>query len=426
MAIRQERPDPRWLLAAAVVLAAVAISAQTGSGGRNRPEHLDAPYVVLVSMDGFRPDYLERFTLPNLQRVMQRGTRAQSMVPVFPTLTFPNHYSLVTGLHPGRHGIVANSFYDPQRRQKYSMYDTGAVRDGTWYGGEPIWVTAETQGMVAACFFWPGSEAAIKGVRPTITKRYDGNVSNRARVNTVLDWLKRPAEMRPHMITLYFSEVDDASHAGPLDSRDVERAAQSVDRAIGQLLDGIDRLPDNLEDRVYLLITSDHGMVDTSLKQSLVIESIADLDGVVHTFDGPVTSFHVNGDRARATKLRDQINARVQHGRAYLRDELPDRVHYDHPRAGDVIVIMDEGWTLRRRHDVRPYVRRRWGTHGWDANVPSMRATFLAMGPRIRKGATVDEVHNVDVYPLMAELLGLRPADGIDGRAREIARKIME
>ena len=420
---RRSRPDPGWALVVAFGLVA-AVGAQAGSGGRNRTEHLDKPYVVLVSIDGFRPDYLDRFTLPHLQRVMQRGTRARTMVPVFPTLTFPNHYSLVTGLHPGRHGIVDNSFYDPARRQKYSMTDADTVRDGTWYGGEPIWVTAETQGMVAACFFWPGSEAAIKGVRATFTRRYDGKVSNGARVDAVLEWLKRPADSRPHMLTLYFSEVDEASHAGPLASRDVERAAQSVDRAIGQLVDGLDRLP--IKDRVYLVITSDHGMTDTTLQQALVIESIADLDGVIHTFDGPVTSFHVNGDLARATALRDRINTRVTQGRAYLRHELPARLHYDNPRGGDVIVIMDEGWTLRRRIDLRPYVRRRWGTHGWDVNVPSMRATFLAMGPGIRRGATVDEVHNVDVYPFMAELLGLRPADGIDGRASHIARLVKE
>ena len=411
-------------LAVAAVCVLVALSVRPDAGAQ-QAGHLDKPYVVLVSLDGFRPDYLDRFALPNLRRVMQRGTRAQWMVPVFPTLTFPNHYSLVTGLHPGRHGIVANSFYDPAWRQKYSMYDSETVTDSRWYGGEPIWVTAERQGMVAACYFWPGSEAAIGGMRPTFVKAYNDRTPNRDRVRAVLEWLNLPPERRPHLVTLYFSEVDTASHAGPLDAPAVQRAAQSLDRAIGQLLDGIDALP--IKDRVVLLVTSDHGMVETSRQRSITIESLTSLDGVVHTFDGPVTSLHLHGDIARATSVRDGINSRLTHGRAYLRQDLPPRFHYaDNPRAGDVVIVMDEGWTLRRRLDPRPYVRGRWGQHGWDNQAPSMRATFLAMGPGIRRGATVEPVENIDVYPLMTELLGLRPAQGIDGRAGAISRLIME
>ena len=171
------RPDPQ---------AAAANAA--GTGGVNRPEQQDKPYLILLSFDGFKPAYLDRLDLPNFRRVVQRGVRAQALVPVFPTLTFPNHYSVVTGLTAERHGIVGNSFYDPRRNATYSFRDEKSVTDGTWYRGEPIWVTAETQGLVAACFFWPGSEAAIKGVRPTIWNKYDGGVANEARVRTVLEF----------------------------------------------------------------------------------------------------------------------------------------------------------------------------------------------------------------------------------------------
>ena len=408
------------LFRAAFLLTTVFVSAlgasQGGSGGVNRAEQLDKPYVILVSLDGFRADYLDRFPLPNLRRIMQRGARARSMVPVFPSLTFPNHYSLVTGLFPDRHGIVSNSFYDPARAEKYSMYED-AVRDGSWYHGEPIWVTAESQGMVAACFFWPGSEAAINGVRPTFSKPYDGKVSNAARVKGVLDWLKMPAERRPHLITVYFSEVDDASHLGSVSDPRVERAARTVDRSIGQLLDGIDALP--LKDRVYVIVTSDHGMIDTTRRQSVSIDSLVDLGGVVHTFVGPVTSLHVRDNNiARATQLRDQLNARLANGRAYLRREVPERFRYSaDPRVGDVVVVMEEGWTLRRSYDLRSMVRQRWGMHGWDPDLTSMRAIFLAIGPGLRAGNVIGDIRNVDVYPLMAELLGLRLADEIDGTA---------
>ena len=350
MRFRKSSSDPdqhlcRGAAAAVFALALIAAlpSAAQPQSGINRPEHLDRPYVILVSLDGFRADYLDRFNLTYLRRLMSRGVRARSMIPVFPSLTFPNHYSLVTGLFPDRHGIVSNSFYDPERRAKYAMNDKDAVLDGTWYGGEPIWVTAETQGMVSACFFWPGSEAAIKGVRPTFVKPYDGAVPNAQRVNGVLDWLRLPAERRPHVLTVYFSEVDDASHRGSTSERRVYEAARSLDRAIGQLLDGIDALP--IRDRVYVLVTSDHGMVDTSASQSISIESLVDLDGVIQTFVGPVSSLHVRDHNlARATQLRDQLNARLKNGRAFLRGDLPERYHYSsNARSGDVIVVMDEG-----------------------------------------------------------------------------------
>jgi predicted AlkP superfamily pyrophosphatase or phosphodiesterase len=405
---------------------------QAGSGGTNNAEHRDKPYLVLVSLDGFKAEYLDRLDLPNLRRVMQRGTRARGMVPVFPSLTFPNHYSLVTGLHPGRHGIVANRFYDPARRKTYVYTDLEAVTDGSWYGGEPIWVTAEKQGMVTACFFWPGSEAPIQGVRPTIWNRYDVKVPHAARVKTVIDWLGLPIERRPHVTTLYFSELDSASHSGPLESPNVEKAARSLDTAIGALLDGIDALP--IRDRVYLLITSDHGMVNTSQRQRIALSSVLDpseLADLEASFGGPIASLHLRGGSDRARQLRDRINAKLARGTAYLRSDLPERFHYrDVPRAGDVVVIMDESWSLttpRPRASEAVTVEggtakrpERWGEHGWDNALPSMRALFLILGPGIRAGAIVPEVSNVDVYPLMTDLLGLRAASDIDGRPGHI------
>lgn len=335
---------------------------------------------------------------------------------MFPTLTFPNHYSLVTGLRPARHGIVANSFYDPGRGQKYSLGDAASVTDGTWYSGEPIWVTAETQGMVAACFFWPGSEAAIKGVRPSIYRSYEHETPGKERVAMVLEWLRLPADKRPHLVTMYFSAVDSASHDGPLSAPAVAAAARDVDAAIGVLVDGLDALPFHRE--INLLITSDHGMVDSQRSNKIAIESLTDLTGVVATFTGPITSLHVP-DRARAVEIRDRINARITHGRAYLRADVPERFYYrDNPRAGDVVVIMNAPWRLVRA-DARIRAERS-GEHGWDNALAAMRATFLAVGPGIPAGATIGEVENIDVYPLMTELLGLRGAPGIDGRPGHI------
>jgi predicted AlkP superfamily pyrophosphatase or phosphodiesterase len=432
--VKSKRPP---LLASAILLALAigcgptraalpagdAAASLTGSGGVNRPEHRDKPHLILISFDGFRADYLDRFELPNFRRVLARGTRARGMQPVFPSLTFPNHYSLVTGMHPGRHGLVNNNFYDPERKQRYAMSDRAAVEDGSWYGGEPIWVTAETQGMVAACFFWPGSEAAIKGVRPTFWQRFDDEVPNTTRVQTVLEWLQLPVEKRPHVITLYFSDLDSAAHDATIDSPAVAAAAQSVDSTLGELLNGLDALP--IRDRVWLLLTSDHGMVETSAAKTVRLETLLDTSDVYASYGGAVASLHIRGGPERAQQVREAINATLTHGRAYLRAEVPEHHHFRaDPRAGDVIVIMDEAWTLataERRPRERPAV---WGAHGWDPALPSMRALFVAAGPGIRAGATIDDVQNVDVYPLMTELLGLRPAAGIDGTPGRIRAQL--
>jgi predicted AlkP superfamily pyrophosphatase or phosphodiesterase len=411
------------LLLAAGAGAAPRVDQRTGTSGINRPDQRAKPHVVLVSLDGFKPDYIDRFELPNVRRVASRGVRARAMTPVFPSLTFPNHYSLVTGLRPARHGIVSNTFYDRTRGQTYALSNQVAVRDGSWYRGEPIWVTAETQGMVAACFFWPGSEAAIGGVRPTFWNPYDTKVPNDERVNTVLGWLRLPEERRPHLITLYFSELDSTSHEGPLDGPDVERAARSVDRSVGVLLDGIDGLP--IRDRIYLLLTSDHGMVETTPAQGIRLDALIDTSPIEHGIGGPVASLHVRGGRSGAIQVRNALNARLPHGRAYLREETPERLYYrSDPRAGDVVVIMDESWTLVTTPPPAAgrRVRERWGMHGWDPALASMKATFVAMGPGIRAATTVGEVENIDVYPFMAEVLGLRPAPGIDGRAGRLRR----
>ena len=428
-------------LIAALTLTAGAFAQTTGSGGINKPEHRDKPHLILISIDGFKPEYLERFDLPTLRALAQRGARAKAMQPVFPSLTFPNHYSLVTGLESARHGIVSNRFFDPARNDTYVFTDSTKVTDGTWYGGEPIWVTAESQGMVAACYFWPGSEAPLNGVRPSIYTAYSDDVPNEARVKTVLEWLQLPAERRPHLITLYFSDVDTASHGGPLDAPRVEQAARSVDTIIGTLVRGIDALP--LRDRVYLLLTSDHGMVETSPQQTVALASVLDakdLSDIRASFAGPVANIHLRGGAAGARAIRDKLSARLKQGKAYLRGDLPERFrHRTNPRSGDIIVVMNEGWTMSvprvsPERSARPATkepprpgrptRGRWGQHGWDPELPSMQALFLAVGPTIRAGVVVDKVHNVDVYPLMAELLGLKAATDIDGRSGHIRKMI--
>jgi predicted AlkP superfamily pyrophosphatase or phosphodiesterase len=426
----------RWMIASAVALwgalaapgpsAAQATSdtgsiAPHGSGGVNAPGQRTKPYVVLISLDGFRADYLDSLEPPSFARLLQHGVRAKGLVPVFPSTTFPNHYAIVTGMYAEHHGIVANTFYDPERRQEYSFRDASTVRDGTWYRGEPLWVTAERQGMVAAAFYWPGSEAAIDGIRPTIAKPYDGSVPDSVRVDSVLAWLRLPAERRPHIVTLYMGEVDEAGHRwGPL-SPQVKDAVREVDAMLGRLLDGIEALP--VRDSVYLVVVSDHGMARYTPQQYVLLDRLIDTSGITVASTGPVANLHVSGGPARAAAVRDSINRVLGHGRAYLRAELPARLHYGaDPRVGDVVVVMEEPYQIGLSSR-RP--RLPGGNHGWDPAYDDMHGILVVFGPGVRAGVTLPDVENVEIYPFMAELLGLSPAAGIDGHPGRLRGMVM-
>ena len=405
---------------------AAAVRVQPGSGGVNHPSHRGKASLVLISLDGFRADYLDRPDLPNVRRVLQRGARARSLVSVFPTLTFPNHYSLVTGLRPDRHGLVSNIFFDPIRRQTYSFRDPGTVSDGSWYRGEPIWVSAERQGMVAACYFWPGSEAAIGGIRPSLWTKYEGAVPNHVRVDTILEWLRLPDDRRPHVLTLYMSDIDGASHQNELGSLNIDAAIRAVDSSLGRLLDGIETLP--VRDRLFVVLSSDHGMTNTSLAQIVAIDGLIDMTGILMAEGGPVGNLHVTGGARRADEIRDALNRRLTHGRAYLRKDVPERLHYRaDPRIGEVVVIMDEGYMIETAERRAPRTRPEpFGMHGWDPALSSMQAMFAVMGPGVRAGITVPAVENVDVYPFLTEVLGLTPATKLDGRPGHIRDLVMQ
>jgi predicted AlkP superfamily pyrophosphatase or phosphodiesterase len=395
-----------------IVALASRTSAQgSGTGGVNSARARSSPYVVMLSLDGFRAEYLRRLDLPNVERLERDGARSEGMRPVFPSLTFPNHLAIVTGMYAEHHGIVGNSFWDPARNAKYSLSDSLSVRDGTWYRGEPIWVTAEKQGMVAASFFWPGSEAAIEGVRPTFSKAYSTRVPNRDRADTVLSWLRLPAANRPHMITMYMSDVDHAGHEnGPL-SAQVDTAAWLVDAALGRLLGGIDSLPTDVRQHLYLVLVADHGMTETSPRWFASLDTLIDLAGVQIPEAGAVAMLHVAGGAARAAVLRDSINRRMRHGRAYLRRDVPARLHFrNDPRIGDVVVIMDEHFTVGTRPP-----RGDGGNHGYDPALPSMAATFVVRGPGIPAGRTIPAFDNIEIYPWLASVLGLRANPNTDG-----------
>src|SRR5690625_525394 len=385
------------------------VEVRTGSGGLNRSDHLEKPYVIIVSFDGFRHDYLDRIEAPNFRRVIEGGVRAGGLIPVFPTKTFPNHYSIATGMYAESHGLMDNTFYDPDFDALYRLSDTLAVRDPRWYGGEPIWVTAERQGMVSGAFFFVGSEAPIGGIQPTYVRNYDGRVPNSRRVATVLEWLSLPEEERPHLVMLYFSDVDNAGHRYGPDSPEVVEAVGQVDRALGQLLDGIAELP--IADQINLILVSDHGMSAQDPERAEVIDAYAELDGVRSVYAGPYTTLWV-GDSVRADLLRDQLNEGLRHARAYRRYEIPERFRYRQSnRVGDILVLAEPGYQVIRSNGRA----NTGGAHGYDPASYTMHGIFLATGPAFPRGELIPAIENVHIYPLVTELLGLEPNPAIDG-----------
>ena len=368
----------------------------------------------MISIDGFRWDYQDLYETPAMDRLAARGVRAESLQPVYPTLTFPNHYSIATGLYPVNHGIVANDFPDRDSGDWYLYKNPRIVQQGRWYGGEPIWVAAERNGMVSAAFFFIGTEAAIGGISPTYWNQFDANISGSTRVKQVLEWLAMPIETRPHLITLYFEHVDTDSHTYGVGSRESIAEIERVDRYLGKLMDGVDKLP--YREDVYIILLSDHGQ--SSYEENakiLTLDGFVDLQGI-SVIDGGnyVYLYFDEKDLVRARQLRDKINAGWRHGRAWLPGETPEHWHVSNDsRFADVIVQADPHYGVvsgrDKLHKIHP------GAHGWDPSFKDMHGFFLAAGPRLPKGKTIGTINNVDIYPFMLEILEIPLSTTIDG-----------
>jgi predicted AlkP superfamily pyrophosphatase or phosphodiesterase len=414
---RRARHTLRLLAAvvALLVLAACAPRTTPSSAGTPAPE--ERPYIIVVSFDGFRHDYLDRVRAPNFSRIAKSGVRARALIPGFPSKTFPNHYSIATGLYPGHHGIVNTRFYDPARGAWYSVPDTTTTRDGSWYGGEPIWVTAERQGVRSATYFWPGSEAAIRGARPSRYKLYDEKVPDSTRVDSVAQWLRLPAEQRPHLVLLYSNVVDAAGHTYGPASVQVDSAIAAADRTLGRLLDSLDVLP--IRGRVNVVLVSDHGMAPLEPQGAIYIDDLISLDSV-RSHLAEVSSLWFGGDTVRLEASYTALRRGLRHARVYRRNELPARWHVDgNPRIGDLVIVPDQGYRAKLRSaGTKPLSG---GDHGYPPELPDMHGIFLAAGPQVKPAGVIPALENVNVYPFLAALLRIEPATKIDGRLAVLA-----
>lgn len=371
----------------------------------------DRPIVILVSIDGWRYDYFDRFQPPALSALAGQGVRAEGLIPQFPSKTFPNHYTLVTGLRLAHHGIVSNNMVDPDLPGRFAMANRDVLGDPRWWGGEPIWNTVERQGGTAAAMFWPGSETVIGGRQATFWRPFDGDVPNASRVAQILDWLTLPPKERPSFLTLYFSDVDTAGHDHGPNSPDVREAALRVDRSVGELVRGVQRL--GLQASVNYVVVSDHGMAEIRPERRVVLDDYVDLEKVDVIDWSPVLTLYPKEGNVEA--LYAALKGKNPALDVYRNADIPAVFGLaGHPRVPPVIGIAREGFAVVSRRDVE-----RWeaaggdgiaGAHGYDPRTKSMQGLFIAAGPKIRAAGLVASFENIHVYDFICALLGVDPA----------------
>lgn len=376
--------------------------------------------VLMISFDGFRWDYPELHGMPTLLALAKEGVRAESLVPSFPSKTYPNHYTLVTGLRPEHHGIVANWMWDPKWKTTFSLSDRSSVEDGRWWEGEPIWAGAELHGAVSASSFWPGSEAAIGGVRPTYWRRYDASVADEARVDEVLGWLDLPPERRPRLITLYFDEPDRSGHAFGPASPEARTAVAEDDALLARLRAGI--AVRGLENAVDWIIVSDHGMTAADPAKSIVLADYIDLEDLEagSSIDALATFGLLDPKWGRTGRLERALARAHPHLRVARKMKTPAHFHFRaHRRIPALVIWADLGWAIFRTAADRDAARAAFpgGAHGYDPAERDMHGLFVASGPSFKQGLRTPPLENVDVYPLLARLLGIpaAPNDGNPG-----------
>ncbi len=376
-----------------------------------------SPIVILVSLDGWRWDYIDRADVPNLKALAAKGVRSQGLIPSFPAVTFPNHYTLVTGLYPDHHGIIANAMFDRSIGPDKFTMSSDTAKNPVWWGGEPVWQTVIRNGGKSAAMFWPGSEA----VKPTYWRTFDDEVSNEDRVTQVLDWLKLPEGQRPSFNTLYFSETDHAGHESGPDSPELLQAARHVDEAIGQLVRGVTAL--GLADRTTFVIVSDHGMAPLSTERIIFLDDYLQLDEIEVVGWSPVEINPLTTTSAETIyqKLHNKHPALA----VFRRADLPKWLNFgSNKRIPAVVGIAELGWLITTHKSEEKRIAEggkfRGGAHGYDPRYRELHGLFIAEGPMLRRGIIVPEFKNIHVYNLLCRLLNIRPAPN-DGDFSEVA-----
>jgi predicted AlkP superfamily pyrophosphatase or phosphodiesterase len=380
------------------------------------------PILILISLDGFRHDYVERFQPENLSRFIAEGTAAKGLIPSFPTKTFPNHYTIATGMLPEHHGLVDNAFYEPAKDQVYTMGNRDIVQDGYWYGGTPIWVLAEQQGIKAASYFFVGTEAPIQGVRPSYYYDYDGGVPNLTRIAKVFDWLRLPEVDRPRLITLYFSDMDDTGHRyGPNNDLELKKTLDRLDHELGALFEGLE----SFDLPIHVVLVSDHGMMEVKQENLILLEDLTEgIEGRVVN-NGALAHLHLENPKEKEKVIQVLLSRNPN----LTIDDLSTTENYSDlaafpQRKGDLLILPKEGYYLtdvkgkvRYQSNAARFQTQVFGEHGYTPRYKDMRGIFYAKGPMIKVGLEIEPFQNIHIYPLLCRILNLPLPENLDGKS---------
>lgn len=380
--------------------------------------------LLVVSLDAFRWDYCDRYPneTPNLRRLKREGASAKALISVYPSNTFPNHYSIATGLRPEHHGMINNSFSDPVSGGDFRHSNPAAASDPKWWGGEPIWVTAVKQGQHSACSFWVGSEAKVAGAQPTFWLKFDYSIPFEKRLEQLVNWLTLPEKDRPGVVMFYLEETNSVAHKYGPDSPETAKAIQLLDTRIGTMLDQLERA------RIVpnLVIVSDHGMTTVKPERCVGLDDVIDLATVKIEFDGPQAGLRpINGN---VDQLLEKLQKLPGGAVAYRRGNLPAAWHVgDNPRYPAVWVIPQEGGSISTRKALTDWLSHTKGEHGYDPSLPDMQGTLIVNGPDfVSDGRVVPPVENIELYNVFCAVAHLTPApnDGDDRLVRELVKQV--
>lgn len=403
------------------LIALVVLAFSTGSFAQEKE-----PIVLLISLDGFRHDYVARFQPPNLSRFISEGSAAEGLIPSFPSKTFPNHYTIATGMLPEHHGLVDNAFYEPAKDQVYTMGNRDIVQDGYWYGGTPIWVLAEQQGIKAASYFFVGTEAPVQGVRPSYFYDYDGGVPNLTRIAKVFDWLQLPEAERPRLITLYFSDMDDTGHRyGPNNDEELKKTLFRLDHELGALFEGLK----SFDLPIHVVLVSDHGMAEIKKENIILLEPLTEGIQARVVNNGALAHLHLSdpSQKAAVVELLRKREPRI------TVDDLSTTANYSDltsfpQRLGNLLILPKENYyladargSMRYQNSAARFKTEVFGEHGFSPSYRDMWGIFYAKGPQIQIGLTLVPFQNIHIYPLLCRLLGLPIPSDIDGKEAVLA-----
>ena len=394
---------------------------KTGSAPTvNSKNTLKKPYVILISLDGFRWDYVDKYKPPHISGFIKNGVKSESLIPAFPSKTFPNHYTIATGMYPDKNGIVGNSFYNYEKDVTYKVSNRKLVQDGAFYKGSPIWVQAAKANMVSASYFFVGSEADIQGIKPTYYHNYDGSIKNEVRVDKALKWLELPIEKRPHIITLYFSDMDDVGHKfGPNNDKALKKVLFNLDKNLGTLFKGAKAtgLPINI------IIVSDHGMTTLSSSKLIPTEDITNNKLYTIVNNGAIVNIHPKKGINTNTIL-EFLKPTERHFKVYKTENTPGFEYTPKNKDwGTIQIIPDFGYYFSSKTAILSKLKnpsKTSGVHGYDPKQKDMHGIFYANGPAFKKNYTTPALRNIDIYPLICKILDLKIPSNIDGDFNKI------